>query len=156
MSTSAAIRRGIPWWYRWFCLYIEPLSTLIGAYYAFLQQQTYLDLTHAPSSPATGIPVATSIVLSQLANLYFCFCLSEALVLRSTANVRVWRRFLFCLLVADLGHVYSVRPLGWQIYWDVHRWNAIDWGNLGFVYVGAATRIAFLLGIGFPAALGQS
>ena len=29
-----------------------------------------------------------------------------------------------------------------------HLWNAIDWGNLGFVYLGATTRIAFLSGLG--------
>lgn len=58
---------------------------------------------------------------------------------------------LLCLLLADFGHLYTVHPVGLSIYWDVLRWNAIDWGNLGFVYVGAITRICFLLGIGFPA-----
>jgi len=147
MTTSDAI----PLWYRCFCLYIEPLSTILGAYYAFFAQQVYLDLTHASSSPTGGIPVSTSIVLSQLANLYFCFTLNEALILRATTDLRVWRTMLFCLLIADFGHLFTVHPVGLSIYWDVLRWNAIDWGNLGFVYVGAATRICFLLGIGFPA-----
>ena len=148
VSTAKSVQKDIPFWYRYFFLYIEPLSTVIGAYYAFFQQQKYLDLTHGLSAPLTGIPTSTSIVLDQLANLYLLFALNEALVLRSTSDQRVWRIMLFCLLVADLGHLYSVRALGLQVYWNVAKWNAIDWGNIGFVYGGAATRICFLLGIG--------
>jgi len=55
---------------------------------------------------------------------------------------------LFTLLVADLGHLYSVHGKGLDVYWDVRHWNPIDWGNVAFVYVGACMRISFLLGIG--------
>ncbi|KAL1843535.1 hypothetical protein VTJ49DRAFT_1128 [Mycothermus thermophilus] len=138
----------LPLPYRLFFLLIEPIATFTGAYYAFLGQQTYLDLTHAASSPSP-IPLGTSIAMSQLANLYFAFALSEAVVLRSTSDLRVWRAVLFCLLVADFGHLYTVSPLGPQIYWSVSSWNAIDWGNIGFVYLGALMRLAFLTGLGF-------
>lgn len=134
--------------YKYFFLYIEPLSTIVGAYYSSLQQQTYLDLTHALSSPQTGIPVSTQIVLAQLSNLYFCFALNEALVLRASSDLRVWRTLLVCLLIADFGHLYSVHAVGWHVYWNVLGWNAIDWGNVGFVYVGATMRICFLSGLG--------
>lgn len=140
--------RNIPVLYRCFFLYIEPISTIVGAYYALFQQQAYLDLTHRLSSPITGIPTSTEIVLQQLANLYFVFALNEALVLRSTTDLRVWRTLLFCLLIADLGHLYSVSPVGLQVYWAFWNWNAIDWGNVGFVYLGATMRSAFLLGVG--------
>lgn len=107
-------------------------------------------MTHAASSPgpADGVPVVTSVVLSQLANLYLLFTLNEALVLRATADRRVWKTLLFGLLVADLGHLYSLRPLGSDVYWRVDQWNAMDWGNVPFVYLGASMRTAFLLGIG--------
>lgn len=134
--------------YRYFFLYVEPMATLLGAYYSFFHQQTYLDLTHATSSPKHGISTSTQIVLAQLANLYFLFAVNEALVLRSTADLKVWRAVLFCLLVADIGHLYSVKAIGWHIYWDVFGWNAIDWGNVAFVYAGASMRLAFLLGFG--------
>ncbi|MCJ1336513.1 hypothetical protein MMC09_001789 [Bachmanniomyces sp. S44760] len=147
-STSKAIQIRVPLHYRCFFLFLEPVSALAGAYYAFMRQQTYLELTHATSAPTNGIPLSIQIVLAQLSNLYFLFALNEALVLRATADLRVWRAVLFCLLIADLGHLYSVRGLGIQVYWDVTKWNAIDWGNIGFVYAGAATRIAFLYGIG--------
>jgi hypothetical protein len=140
----------LPLPYRIFFLLIEPIATALGAYYAFFDQQAYLDLTHAASAPSP-IPLGTSIAMSQLANLYFAFALSEALVLRSTSDLRVWKALLFCLLLADFGHLYTVSALGPQIYWRVSQWNAIDWGNIGFVYVGASMRTAFLTGVGFGA-----
>lgn len=134
--------------YRYFFLYIEPIFALIGAYYSLLDQQTYLDMTHANSSPKHGISTSTQIVLTQLSNLYFLFAINEALVLRATSDLKVWRALLFCLLIADIGHLYSVRAVGVHVYWDVFGWNAIDWGNVPFVYAGASIRLAFLLGFG--------
>jgi hypothetical protein len=106
--------------YRLFFLLVEPLATLAGAYFAFFDQRTYLDLTHASSAPSP-IPLGTSIAMSQLANLYFAFALSEALVLRSTSDLRVWKAVLFCLLVADFGHLYTVRVLGPQISTELRQ-----------------------------------
>ena len=133
-----------------FFLTIEPISALVGAYFANFQPQTYLQLTHVSSAPHGTIPLGTQVVLTQLANLYFLFAINEALVLRSTSDLRVWRTLLFGLLVADFGHLYSVWGLGAAVYWKVQDWSAMDWGNVGFVYAGAIMRISFLLGIGVP------
>lgn len=133
-----------------FFLYIEPFSTIVGAYYAHLRPLEYLKLTHASSAPATslGIPVGTQIVLSQLANLYLLFALNEALVLRSTRSLKTWRTLLTGLLIADFGHLYSIAPLGTGMFWKFWQWNAMDWGNIGFVYCGALMRCLFLSGVG--------
>jgi len=137
----------MPLLYRLFFLVIEPISALVGAYYAHFDQTAYLELSDAASLPSP-IPRGTSIALSQLANLYLLFALNEALVLRATSDLRVWKTVLFVLLVADLGHLYTVRQLGVDIYWSVGRWNAIDWGNVPFVYLGATMRMAFLVDVG--------
>jgi hypothetical protein len=138
--------------YRLFFLYLEPISTILGAYYAHVQPSTYLQLTHSASALGedAALPLSTNVVLSQLANLYFLFALNEGLVLRATRDIRVWRALLFGLLVADFGHLYSVYPLGIDKSWRFWIWNAMDWGNIGFVYAGAAMRISFLLGFGLP------
>ena len=143
----------IPGLYRLVFLYIEPLSTLVGAVYAQYQQLLYLQLTHAASAPQT-VPAGTSIVLTQLANLYLLLCINEALVLRSTTDLKVWTTFLFGLLVADVGHLYSVRTVGSWVFWKFWAWNAIDVGNVPFVYLLALVRILFFARVGFarPAA----
>lgn len=135
--------------YQLFFLYIEPVATAAGAYMAHYQQHSYLQMTY-PTTTQSVLPVSTvdSIILTQLANLYFVFALNEALVLRATNDRAVWKAFLFGLLIADFGHLYSVKAVGEEVYWRVWEWNAMYWGNLGFVYVGALMRSAFLLGVG--------
>lgn len=139
--------------YRVFFLMVEPISALVGAFYAHFRQRDYLLLTHAASAPIfTPMPIGTSIVLSQLANLYLFFAVNEAVVLRSTSDLRVWKSVLLVLLLADLGHLWSLKELGGEIYapWNFARWNAIDWGNIPFVYLGALMRLAFLADVGMP------
>ncbi|KAM0324407.1 hypothetical protein ACHAQA_008189 [Verticillium albo-atrum] len=133
--------------YSLFFLVIEPISALVGAFYAHFKPEEYLKLTHAATAPAT-LPLGTSIAMSQLANLYLFFALNEAIVLRATADLKVWSAVLFVLLLADIGHLYTVRALGPDVYYNVSSWNAIDWGNVPFVYFGAAMRLAFLSGVG--------
>jgi hypothetical protein len=155
VSRAASGPRGpnvtIPQPYRLFFLWIEPIATAVGAYYAALDQQSYMHLTLP--SVTTAVSPRESTVLYQLANLYFVFALNEALVLRATNDVKVWKVFLFGLLLADLGHLASVQGLmGWEVYYRFWEWNSMYWGNLGFVYVGAAMRSCFLLGVGFEGA----
>lgn len=140
----------LPLAYRLFFLIVEPAAALVGAYYAHFRPLDYLSLTHAASAPnaAGAVPLGTAIALSQLANLYLFFAVNEALVLRSTGDLRVWKTVLFCLLVGDVGHLYTVRELGVEVYYGVWGWNSIDWGNVAFVYVGMAMRVAFLAGVG--------
>jgi hypothetical protein len=143
----------VPSFYRLIFLWLEPLSIFTGAFYAHFMQSYYLHLTHASSAPGPSVPVSTSIVMTQLANLYLGLGLLEALVLRATSEVKVWRMFLFVLLVADIGHLYSVAAVGNWVYWDYTRWNSIDWGNVPFVYFLAITRSCLLLDVGFKKSL---
>lgn len=61
------------------------------------------------------------------------------------------------MLVADVGHVASCYLAmdgldGLSGFWKFWCWNRLDWGNLGFVYVAAGLRIAFLKGVGLAGA----
>jgi hypothetical protein len=143
--TTVGFKLPLP--YSLFFLTVEPVLAFGGAILAHFYKREYLELTHAASVP-DPIPAGTSIVLTQLANLYLFFAINEAFVLRSTGDLRVWKTVLFGLLVGDLGHLYSQRELGSLIYYDVMGWNAIGWGNVPLVYLGAAMRICFIMGVG--------
>ncbi|ATY60131.1 hypothetical protein A9K55_006184 [Cordyceps militaris] len=143
----------LPLLYRVFFLFLEPISALVGAYFCQVRQARYLALLDGPSAAAatyaTGAPpLGTSVALSQLANMYLFFALNEAVVLRSTSDLRVWKAVLAVMLLADLGHLYSMSALGPRIYYDVLGWNAGDWGNVPWVYGGATLRVCFLAGVG--------
>ena len=151
-TNSRSATPPFPLLYTLFFLYIEPVSTLVGAYYAWFRQNDYASMTYSTPGALLGVSTRESIILNQLANLYFVFAFNEALVLRATNDRKVWRAFLLGLLIADFGHLYSVKDVGVQVYWEFWKWNAMYWGNLGFVYIGATMRTAFLLNIG----LGQA
>lgn len=141
----------LPLAYNLFFLILEPASALVGAFYAHLRQPQYLHLLDASSSHATP-PRGTSVVMSQLASMYLFFALNEAVVLRSTADMRVWRALLLVLLLADFAHLYALRQLGPRIYYDVTTWGAAHVGNVAWVYVGAILRLCFLAGVGMNGA----
>ena len=147
----AAMGDVFPFPYRLFFLYMEPISALAGAYYAAIHPSDYLlDLVSPIQSNFNRavLDTPTSMTLFQLANLYLLFALNEHLVLSSTSSLKTWRRLLFCLLVADLGHLATMIPAGTEIFWNVSKWNAMAWGSVGFVYLGASFRLCFLAGVG--------
>ena len=99
---------------------------------AYFQQDGYMQLTYRSATAAVfGVSTRESIVLTQLANLYFVFALNEALVLRATNDRAVWKTFLLGLLIADFGHLWSVNLVGWEVYYRFWEWNSMYWGNLG-------------------------
>lgn len=137
--------------YRLFFLYVEPLSALGGAIYAGILPRTYLqDLTliTAWSAKDTALTTPVLMTLLQLSNLYLLFAINERVVLSSTNDIKLWKKLLFGLLVADFGHLLSLLPLGLEVYWRVWDWNAMMWGSVGFVYLGATLRLAFLFDVG--------
>ncbi|KAI9057690.1 hypothetical protein FKP32DRAFT_1681369 [Trametes sanguinea] len=147
----------VPWFYRYFFLYIEPISAIVGAFYAGFKPVAYLK--YLASSEATvklsqNPTTPTIISLYQLSNLYLLFALNEHLVLRASPSLRTWRALLFCLLIADFGHLASMVPLAQEkgladVFLYFWNWNAMEWGSVGFVYAGATMRISFLRGVGF-------
>ncbi len=145
----------IPFPYRLFFLYVEPISALAGMYYAAIHPSDYLlDLVSPIQSDFSrlggraALDTPTRMTLFQLANLYLLFALNEHLVLSSTSSLKTWKRLLFSLLVADLGHLATMIPAGTEIFWNVSKWNAMAWGSVGFVYLGASLRLCFLVGVG--------
>lgn len=73
MPPSTSSPSAFPWFYTAFFLYIEPVATAVGAYYAFLSQHEYMQMTLPSVTGLAGVSTRESIVLNQLANLYFVF-----------------------------------------------------------------------------------
>ncbi|KAI0337985.1 hypothetical protein BDW22DRAFT_1338939 [Trametopsis cervina] len=137
--------------YRIFFLYIEPISALLGAFYAAFKPVTYLQLLSSSiAGNSTSLPTPVTSSLYQLANLYLLFAVNEHLVLSSSTSLHTWRTLLFGLLVADFGHLATMIPVARekgfeQVFVKFWEWNAMEWGSVGFVYSGACMRLSFLL-----------
>ncbi|KAI5928474.1 hypothetical protein F4810DRAFT_643835 [Camillea tinctor] len=141
----------LPLTYRFLFLIAEPLAALACAYHAHFRQDAYLQGI-TTSSSQQGVGPATSAALSQLAAQYLLAALAEALVLRSTGDLAVWRTLIAALLAADFARLYAlVGAGGWDIYWDARAWDGVGWACVPLVYVCVAARVAFLAGVGFRA-----
>lgn len=72
-SSTPSSPSAFPWFYTAFFLYVEPVATAVGAYYAFFEQPEYMELTVPSVTGLAAISTREHIVLNQLANLYFVF-----------------------------------------------------------------------------------
>ena len=88
------------------------------------------------------------MVAYQLGNLYLLSALFAVFVLRQSSDAQLVRNSLFCLAVADLGHVASSYVgLGSARFFDVGGWNAVAWGNIAVTTFLFISRIAYFLGL---------
>lgn len=69
-------------------------------------------------------------------------------MLRATRERKVWYLILAAMLAADSGHLYAAWAIDPERVWQVVAWNSDEWVNYGTLVLGAALRVAFLLGLG--------
>lgn len=93
----------------------------------------------------------SQIAYDQLAATYLCFGVMEALVLRCTHDMKVWRAVVFALFLCDLGTGYAAwAEMGTREFWCPWVWEGRDGVMMGMNWVPLVVRAAFLLGIGIP------
>jgi hypothetical protein len=90
------------------------------------------------------------VIFDNLAATYVLFAFNEAVVLRVTDDIRVWKAVIAGILCCDLVHLYaSHNALGKDVFWNPQLWRQDDWVNDGTLYLGMVIRSLFLLGVGF-------
>ncbi|KAK9385506.1 hypothetical protein V1515DRAFT_607641 [Lipomyces mesembrius] len=141
--------------YRLYFLYVEPFLALSGAYLAIFRPELYLSMTvpHKVMYPPTDSlspsnHLLTTLLLTHISCLYVFFAFNEAVVLRCTNDLRVWKALLSTCLLSDVGHLYAnfivAEP---TVFWNPWSWGSDEWGNLGTLWLGALLRVAFLWGL---------
>jgi hypothetical protein len=139
----------IPLAYRIVFLYLDPFAALGGAISAHFFPSDYL-VGMSPSATASTYSPQTQVVFDQLAATYFLFAFNEAVVLRVTSELRVWKAILFGILLCDAIHLYgSGAAMGWDAFINPWLWRSADWVNLPMLYGLGVMRLAFLFEIGF-------
>lgn len=131
-------------------LYFEPFAALFGAVLLHFRPEIFLNTM----SPVARYATDNQVIYDQLSATYTLFAFNEAVVLRITKDLRVWKALLVGILVCDAIHLYgSWAALGGAVFWDVRSWRAEDWANLGSLWGQGAFRVAFLAGIGLKQAV---
>jgi hypothetical protein len=135
----------IPFWYRLWQLYLEPIAALGGTYHLHWVPEEYFSYM-----PATSRYTATSqIVYDQLASTYLLFAFIEGVVLRVVDDIRVWRYIVFGLALCDAGHIYAAWcEMGTEMVLSPGLWSQKDFLTNFLNVLPFVTRVAFLLGVG--------
>ncbi|OJD17598.1 hypothetical protein AJ78_02297 [Emergomyces pasteurianus Ep9510] len=142
----------IPFAYRLWFEYVEPLTALSGAYIAYFLPATYLQMTNAPSYTGTIQPPELVVfALKQLAASFVFLGLAEALVLHFTSDLRVYRALMCAMLACDIVYLSSIRGMGGSAWYWVQPWlwDGTGWGNFGMTWIGFILRALFLYEVGF-------
>ncbi|KAH6866041.1 hypothetical protein B0T10DRAFT_82638 [Thelonectria olida] len=135
----------VPFAYRALFLYFEPIGAFVGALLLLFRPASFLNVM----APAANYATDNQIIYDQLAATYILFAFNEAIILRTTNDLRVWRRILIGILMCDAIHLYgSWAALGGTVFWDPHNWRPEDWVNLVSLWGQAAVRLAFVAGVG--------
>ena len=137
----------IPFLYRFVFLYFEPFAAFFGTLINLFNPISFLQ-TMSPAATSSTIP-SPQVLHDQLAALLFLFAWFEAVVLRSTKDVSVWKAVLFGMFLCDVLHLFaSYRELGIEVFLDPGKWRAQEWVNFIMLYGPGSLRLAFCAGIG--------
>lgn len=138
----------IPWPYKAMFLYFEPLAAFNGAVMTLTRPVSYLQVMSPMATLSTYSPLEQP-VYDQIAALLVLFAWCQAIVLRVTSEIRVWKYLLFGMLICDVIHLYAAyQILGPQIFFDPRRWRLEEWVNFVMLYGPGTLRLGVCLGVG--------
>lgn len=139
----------IPLLYRILFLYIEPLGAFFGVFVNLLTPVTYLR-SLSPQATATTYSPLDQPIYDQLAAHLLFFAWAQAIVLRSTSDIYVWKTLLFGMALCDVLHLWaSYGILGPEVFFNPAKWRWEEWVNFVMLYGPGGLRLAFCAECGF-------
>src|SRR6266487_3671012 len=121
---------------------VEPLMALTGAFVTHFTPAQFVNIMSPAAFTIDSIPPTIQLLLSNLASTYLLFALNEALVLRLSTDLNVWRAVIATYLICDAGHLYAVYASRPDLFWALSRWRSVDWTNLGVLWFDVVLRSA--------------
>ena len=138
----------IPFPYRFLFLYLEPAGAFLGTIINIFDPLRYLQ-SLSPTATASAYSPLTQPIYDQLAAHLLFFSWSQAAVLRSTDDIRVWKALLFGMFLCDMLHLFaSYRILGPTVFFSPSLWRWEEWVNFIMLYGPGGLRLAFCAGMG--------
>ncbi len=138
----------IPFLYRLLFLYLEPAGAFFGTIVNIFDPLQYLQ-SLSPTATASDYSPLSQPIYDQLAAHLLYFSWSQAIVLRSTNDIKVWKALLFGMVLCDILHLFaSYRVLGPEVFFSPSLWRWEEWVNFIMLYGPGGSRLAFCAGLG--------
>lgn len=144
----------VPFYYRLFFTYLDPIICVWGAYMDFFTPTVVLS-SHIPD-PAPA-DIGHVMILKQRGGAMLNFAIMSAVLLRYTSDIKIWNIAQAAFLMVDITYfwsVYDVLQSQGRIGWE--SWRGEDCGSLVIVTAATMTRLAFLAKVAFEKGKGKA
>lgn len=153
----ASTDSSIPFVYRLFFTYLEPVLATGGAIQTLVQPAEYLSaMAHRAQTNNTPIyDPRTHFVFTSLTGAWLCFAYTEAVILRLYPDdITLWKRLIVGMLLSDVFFCHSAALAvgGYRELVDLANYTAQDWLVCVTTWPFVMARVAFLLGLGLSSA----
>lgn len=147
MASSPSAKAALPFIYRLIILTIEPVCAVMGSIMVIRDPAKYAGITTRHSLTFTP---DTAFLYTGLGGSWLYFAFIEAVVLRLTDDLFLWRVLCFGMLFSDFLFIHSMAQAvgGWQVYSKLAEWTAEDWVCMAATAPMVLSRIFIVLGIG--------
>ncbi|KAE8354250.1 hypothetical protein BDV28DRAFT_131349 [Aspergillus coremiiformis] len=137
-----------PWAHFLFAVF-EPLSCFGGYIFPLLDIHKFIVNSTPNVAPPETIHPSSIVLAGQLGNIYALLGFLSFLVLYSTNDPNVLRKYILVYCFSDINHLYATyRGLGWDTLVNPWAWqNVLTWGNVGMTVFMFVNRVLFLLGV---------
>ncbi len=137
----------IPLFYRVVLLWYEPISSGLGGWLALKAPDTYLN-SFIPSTMTVRNPMH-DMLFHQLGASYFFVATSQAILLRYTNDLGVWKILNGCLLGWDVILLYGLwSGMQMQGRLDPAEWRFEDWSAVIPTVFMTVVRASIVAGLG--------
>jgi hypothetical protein len=136
----------IPFFYRIFFQYLDPIICVWGAYMDFFDPRLVLSSHISNPTPDIG----HAMILKQRGGGMLNFGFVSAVLLRYTYDLKIWNIIQIADFLVDVAYFWAVyEVLSVQGRLGVNTWRAEDWGSVVITGTAGLVRLAFLARVGF-------
>jgi hypothetical protein len=140
----------VPLMYRITFNWIEPFFATAGALQAYIFPQSLLEI----EMPSIEYSPILQPLFTQRTGLWLLLALNDAVTLRATHDVIIWRLILAGGLFSGFFYYLNIlEDHGSARFWNPKAWDLNDWITLVLTLVPMAIKLAYVAGIGFGKSL---
>lgn len=138
----------IPALYRFLLLNVEPVCAFGGVLMLFFAPSVYTGTMTRRAF--TSIEPASGFIYTELLGGWLHLAFTEAVVLRSVDDYRVWRLLCMGILLSDAAYVHSVAQAlgGWSVWAQLGGWTVEDWTVTVSTWPFVFVRLLIVSGVG--------
>ncbi|KAI9151328.1 hypothetical protein HJFPF1_08530 [Paramyrothecium foliicola] len=136
----------VPLIYRITFNWIEPFTAISGALQAYFAPVSLQEI----ETPNIKYHPGLQPLFTQRTGLWLLLAFNDAVTLRATRDVLIWRLILAAGLFSDFFYVLSIlEDRGSARFWNLGAWDQNDWITMIFTIPAMIVKLACVAGIGF-------